>query len=506
MKKFMFTVLCLFVALLPLTLVGCGGGGSGTDATTTTLKTINVTKLLAVDDPISGASIKYGTSLDAVTGRITGTAVQSPTNASGEVALPNLQVAPGTKNLYFEVTGGTSGSTSMGNAFFTGVIELNTDETASQTITRVNVSPFTTLVANVKAKNPDLGLTKIAQEAVLPFFATTNIGNIDINSADYTGKTTAQGVETTGDAPLFQIMNEMIRVAAQNESGSSVPEKISNFVKNSLAEITTDSQKPLFSSTSGVFSSALSNISAQLSTNAAAVHGGFFSNALTVLTTSSTASFKPTTFETGTPRDTHFKIEAQFKVDNTIAKVNSVELTTSTSRAIITSSNGNALVLTSVPSMIVLTRSGNTYRPVLDTDFYMKWAKTNDDYIELTIRNARINIGTDSIFKMVFTTNSKLDAKNVKPGDTFTVTNKSVSTEKTFSSVDANHISLDIDELLSWIETISQQTGLKTKTEARFGTEPCNITISFGENVFFAADGVNGKFNEILMQNVTITQ
>jgi hypothetical protein len=507
MKKSMFTVLCLFVALLPLTLIGCGGGGSGTDATSTPPKTVTINQLLAVDDIIVNATVKYGTELDS-NGRLkNGTFMGTTDQTTGKVNSTDLSITPKAPTLFFEVTGGKSGTvggTDLGTTdFFTGVVELNTDETSNQTITRINVNPFTTLISLVKSKHTTLSLNKIAQEAVLPFFATTSIGTIDINTSSYEGKSADSGVETTGDAPLLQTMSEMLKVAAKkaNNASSITPTLLSSFIASSLTDITSNPEKPIFNSFTGDFSKAMSETSSDIKNNLNSVHGGFFSTAINIITTN--GSFNPTSFETGTPKDTHFKIKSLFQIDGTTAKINFV----SNYQATITSSDGNALVLTSVPSIIILSNNGQNYKPILDTDFYIKWEKNSNDYIELTVRNARIEVsGTDDIFKMFFTTNSKLDGTNKETNSSETLKEYSIKNTEEFKSIDKDHISLDINQILEWGEGILSRNDLKSKTEARFGNTSANITIEFKKNVFFSSDNFSSElFNKIIMNGVTLS-
>jgi hypothetical protein len=154
-----------------------------------------------------------------------------------------------------------------------------------------------------------------------------------------------------------------------------------------------------------------------------------------------------------------------------------------------------------------LSNNGQNYKPILDTDFYIKWEKNSNDYIELTVRNARIEVsGTDDIFKMFFTTNSKLDGTNKETNSSETLKEYSIKNTEEFKSIDKDHISLDINQILEWGEGILSRNDLKSKTEARFGNTSANITIEFKKNVFFSSDNFSSElFNKIIMNGVTLS-
>lgn len=498
------SILIFFVSLY---LIGCGGGGSGTNQEDPRTKSVNLEKLLASDGPISNAKIKFHTELQS--DRVPADNLPSIlTDAHGFAQdLDNLKVDPSTTHLFFEVSEGTSEGGSMGEAYFIGAVELDTSKTKAEAIKRVNISPFTTLIAHAKAQNPTVSLSKIAQDAVLPFFATTNVGEIDINSDKYNGTTTSS-IEADGDAALFQIMNEMIKIAAEKiDSTGSLPEKISKFIAENIEkDVKVDSQKPLFaSSTVGIFKE-LSTISAILSTDAENYHDGFFSKALSIISTSD-ASFKPTTFETGVVRDTHFKIKNKFMIDGTEAKITQVKKSGEHYRAEIykssESSTSEALVLTSVPNMITLTRIDNSYRPTLDTDLYVLWKENNGDYIEIIITSGQVIVDKDNIFKLKF---AKDKAKiSAEKSTEESITNHSITKTKEFVSSKAGQLELNIDALITWVQgEIPDKNIDKNSIKDRF-QDSTDITIRFEKNVFFEADGITTKFNEIYMKGITIS-
>ncbi|MCJ8347747.1 hypothetical protein MJH12_19600, partial [bacterium] len=229
-------IVCLCIALWMF--AGCGAStGTGLDTVvTSSQKVITISEVLAVDDKIIGGSLIVGTSLDSVTGKIVSPIdIQSlNTDSSGKVGSFSLNLDTSVDTLFFQVSGGTNGTngdTISSSSSFLGVIEL--EGTSNVTKTRVNINPLSTLIAYTKFKSPQIKLSNISSQAVSKFFQSTAVGSIDINSVSYLGNSSSSA-ESNGDGPLFQLLNEMIKLAAKDAAGSGA-NQIANFTSSFYA-------------------------------------------------------------------------------------------------------------------------------------------------------------------------------------------------------------------------------------------------------------------------------
>lgn len=477
----------LCISILLALIIGCGAStGTGLDTVVTSpKKSITVSELLAVDDKIVGGSVIVGTQVDTATGKINSPlSVQSlVTDANGKLGSFSVSLDASVGTLFFQVSGGTNGNGGAAIAStssFLGALELN--GTSNVTQPRVNINPLSTLVAYTKNKSPNLKLNNITAQAVSKMFQSTAVGVVDINSATYLGNTSSS-IETNGDGPLFQLVNEMIKLAAKDSAGTGA-NQISNFVTGFNAQLTAGSN--IFEKDSVVLTK-LSTVSSDLSTNSAGF-SNFFSQALSVLSTSS-ASFKPSAF-TSKSIEQNFVLSTVVYIDNVLAKINSV----SDNVATITASDGSALVLTSLPKEMKFLRTNLDYKAEIDTSLYFLVRKASNDYFEAQIVPTKLD--ARGIFQIVFPASAGITGTRVEPTSSFS-TGISNQSEDRFPS-SGNFITIPIDQF------IKKGEGASGVPFPSFANQTLDIDISFDENVKFRIGTGNEFFYKFKVNQAQI--
>lgn len=470
-----FKLLCITSVLL--LFIGCGAStGTGLDtAVATPKKSVSITEILAVDDKIIGGSVIVGTAIDATSGKISSPLnVQSlTTDTNGKVGSFSLNLDTSVNTLYFQVSGGTNGSggeSIASDSSFLGALEI--DGTSNITQQRVNINPLSTLVAYTKNKSPSLKLSNITAQAVSKMFQSTAVGAVDVNSASYLGNTSTT-IETSGDGPLFQLVNEMIKLAAKDSTGTGA-NQVSNFVKSFNSQVAAGSN--IFEKDSVVLSK-LSTVSSDLSTNPSGF-SSFFSQSLSILSTSS-ASFKPSAF-TSKSIEQNFVLSTVVYIDNVLAKINSVTNNVAT----ITSSDGSALVLTSLPKELKFLRMNLDYKAEVDSSLYFLVQKSSNDYFEAEITPTKLD--AKSVFQIVFPAGAKITGTRVEPSSRFSTGILNQSEDKFVSS--GSYITIPIDQF------IKKGEGASGVAFPSFANQTLDIDIRFDQNVKFRLKSGNDFF------------
>ncbi len=480
--------LALFAAAF---LCGCGApSGTGQDSGSSTGSiTLSISEILAVDEIIVGGKVELGLGVDSLTGKLSPTLPFQTlvTDTGGKTGGFSVSLSPSVTTVFFQVSGGTLGENGpalSSQSRFTGVIELKTG--ASTSFPRVNINPFTTLVANVKSLSPGLEIPNIASQAVSQFFQSTAVGIIDINSEAFLGQTSSQ-VETSGNAPIFQLMNEMIRVASGSQSGASEGDRVAAFVLKTLQDV--PAGKNLFEQGGTVFE-GLSSVAVDLRSTPG-LYGGFFSEALSVIKTSSTASFKPQTFTSQPIGSSQFTLLGQLWLDDSQAWINSV----SSGTAWITSSNGAALILTALPSSIRFDLSQNTYHPQLNAKMQILVSRGVNDEIEALVDPTEIDARDG--FTLAFPAGASITGKRVKPDGTqisLTLSNKS---KDSFPST-TGFLNLPLGEFISKAEEAAGADFPSSQGQT------IDVTVAFEGGVFFHTPDHPGLFTRIRFPSVEI--
>lgn len=400
-----------FVSFILLAFVGCGAStGTGLDTVKSApKKVVTISEILSVDDKIIGGTLLVGTSLDKTTGKIIDSIkVQNlVSDSNGKIGSFSLSLNSDVETLFFQISGGKNGVNGeeiSSSSSFLGVLEMSGTTNLNQT--RVNINPLSTLIAYTKNKSPKIKLTNITSQAVSKFFSSTAVGIIDINSSAYLGNTSSF-VEKNGDGPLFQLVNEMIKLAAKDSNGNGA-DQVFNFITSLNGDLGEGDN--IFEKASVVLTK-MSTITSNLSTNPNAFPN-FFSESLSILSTSSTASFKPSSFTSKTIEQS-FVLSTTVYIDNVEAKITSVSENT----AFITSSNGEALVLTSLPSEMRFIRQNLDYKPEIDTTLFFLVKKSETDFFEAEIIPTKLD--AKDLFKIVFPKNAKIKGTRVEPGSSF---------------------------------------------------------------------------------------
>ena len=379
-----FTVTTSFLIIVFFT--GCGAPtGSGLDSAlnSNSNKILQVDEVLAVDDILINSTLNIGTGIEngVITGILdVGTLV---TNSEGKISPFSISMSAQTSYLFFQISGGQNGVGGpdlSGDSRFFGVLDLD-NELNNQVQNRININPLSSIISYAKSQSPGRKVADLTLSAVSPFFEATATAGIDINSLHYSGRTSDE-IESDGDGILFQIMNEMIRTASNDQIGATVVDKIANFCKQVEQEVSLG--QDVFTAEGNVFQS-LSSVAQKLSTSPNAF-GEFYSNALSILSTSD-ASFKPTAFSSGIQESSNILISSQVYLDNYSAEINSV----SSGEAKITSSQASTLILSSIPSKVRFDLSQNRFEAPAQGILSIKVQRASDDIIMATVNPVKID-------------------------------------------------------------------------------------------------------------------
>jgi hypothetical protein len=450
---------------------------------------LNIDELLAVDEKIVGGKIELGLGIDPVSGKLAPTLPFQTllTDSNGKTGGFSVSLAPSVTTVFFQVSGGTlgeNGPTLGSESRFTGVIELETG--LSPSFPRVNINPFTTLVANVKSLSPQLELQNIASQAVSQFFQSTAVGIIDINSKSFLGQTSSE-VETSANAPIFQLMNEMMRVASGSESGDSDGDRIAAFVRRILQDVPPG--KNLFEQGGQVFD-GLSSVALDLRSTPL-MHGLFFSEALSVIKTSSTASFKPQTFTSQPIGSSQFTLLGRLFLDGSEAFITSV----SSGAAWITSSGGESLILTALPDSIKFDLSQNNYHPQLTGKMQIIVSRGEADTIEAII--APVEIDARQAFILAFPEGASITGKRIKPDGTQISITLSNQSRDSFPST-TGFLNLPLGELVSKAEEASGSVFPSSQGLL------LDVTVAFEGGVLFHTPAHTGLFTQLRFPSIQI--
>ena len=381
--------------LVTVFFIGCGAPtGTGLDSTSNSNsnKILQVEEVLAVDDILVNSTLNIGTGIEngAITGLLDIGALV--TNSEGKISPFSVSVSTQTSYLFFQISGGQNGlggpDLGVSSRFF-GVLDLD-NELTNQVQNRININPLSSIVSYAKSKSPGRKVADLALSAVSPFFEATATAGIDINSSQYTGRTSDE-IESHGDGILFQIMNEMIRTASADQVGASVVDKIANFCKQMEQEVSLG--QDVFTAQGNVFQS-LSDVAQTLSTSSGAL-GQFYSNAITALSTSD-ASFRPMGFSSGVQVSSNLLISSQVYLDSYSVEISAV----SSGKATITSSQGAGIVLSAIPSKVRFDLSHNLFEAPAQGILSIKVQRAVDDIIEATVNPVKID--SRSPFEMIF--------------------------------------------------------------------------------------------------------
>lgn len=442
--KIFWPLVLVFVCCM---FVGCGAStGTGLDSTeqANSNKIVQISEVLAVDDLLIGSTLHVGTGVQD--GKLTGVLQSGAriTGQDGKISSFSVSVSSNTSYLYFQVTGGKNGPNGPelgNNSRFFGVLEFQANS-EQHLQNRVNVNPFSTLTTFAKAKNPGRKVSDLALSIASPFFSTTATAGIDINSVNYAGLTSKE-VEPDGDGAFLQIMNEMIRVAAEGQAGDSIADKISNFCQ--IAETEFEPNQDVFSE-QGVLFGSLSSISTQLATSPTRF-GNFFSEAISYLSTSD-ASFKPSAYATGVASVAHITVGTQVMLSGLPTYITSI----SNGIALITSADGASVILTSIPHKIVLDLSHNQFQAPLQGVMTFLAKRAPDDLLEASIDP--VHIDSRNPFTLTFPSGSVIRGNQQSPdGTSLQVTALNQSEDQFVSTT--GFMEIPIGELLSKAESVS---------------------------------------------------
>ena len=331
-----------------------------------------------------------------------------------------------------------------GDSRFFGVLDLDTEST-NQVQDRININPLSSIVSYAKAQSPLRKVADLTLSAISPFFTATATAGIDVNSSKYAGKTSDE-IESNGDGILFQIMNEMIRTASVDQAGANEADKIANFCRQMEQEVS--SGQDVFTGQGNVFQK-LSSVAQALSTSST-VLGEFYSKAITSLSTSD-ASFKPAAFSSGIEESSNLQIGSLVLLDNYSVEISTV----SSSKAIITSSEGAGIVLSSIPSKVRFDLSQNLFQAPSQGVLSVKVQRALDDIIEATVNPVKID--SRSPFKMIFPQGALITGVRKSPdGSVLNVTTINQSEDSFISST--GYMEIPLGDLIEKGEAASGVT------------------------------------------------
>tara|TARA_Y100000589_G_scaffold92202_1_gene87049 strand:- start:913 stop:2379 length:1467 start_codon:yes stop_codon:yes gene_type:complete len=430
-----------------LFIIGCGAPtGTGLDSVSQSdsNKTLEIQEVLAVDDILINSNLKIGSGIQngSLSGILNvGTLV---TGTDGKISPFSVSLSSNTSIVFFEVSGGQNGlggpSLNSSSRFF-GVLELDSGN-VNQIQPRININPFSSIVSYAKSQSPGRKVADLTLSAVSPFFTATATAGIDINSIQYSGQS-SETIESNGDGILFQLMNEMIRVASGGQAGDSVVDKIANFCKQIEGQVSRG--QDIFSAKGTVFQD-LSNVSEILSTSPNSF-GDFFGRAMSALSTSN-ASFKPASFAVEVHQSSNILIDSQVYLDSYSAEINNV----SSGVAQITSSQGVGLILTSIPSTVRFDLSQNRFEAPAQGVLSIKVQRAIDDMIEATVNPVQID--SRSPFTMVFPQGALIQGLRQSPdGSILNVTTINQSADRFISST--GYMEIPLGELIAKGEAAS---------------------------------------------------
>lgn len=438
----------LTILIIGILCMGCGAStGTGFDSAiqSNSQKTLQVSEVLAVDDLLIGSTLLVGTEIQD--GKLTGlidTGVRT-TGIDGKVPSFSLSVSSTTTFLYFQISQGKNGpfgSDLSADSRFFGVIELDSNLSNYQQ-SRVNINPFSTLTSFAKSRSPGRKVSDLALSLASPFFTASATTGIDINSIHYTGLTSAK-IESHGEAAFLQIMNEMIRVAAREQVGADIADKISNFCKRINSEI--EPGEDIFSDQGTVFES-LSAVSTQLATSPQ-IFGDFFSRAITQLSTSSTATYRPESFVAGNISASSITIGTHVKLDNFSAVIEKI----TSGVALITAAQEGTLNLTSIPARVGFDLSPNQFKAPVQGLLHFGVKRAADDSIEATVNP--IKLDARSPFTMIIPRGAVISGARRSPdGSFFNVTSINQAEDQFVSTT--GFMEIPVGELIARAESVS---------------------------------------------------
>jgi len=445
--RYFIAFICFVVMVF---FIGCGAStGTGLDSTlnSNSSKILQIEEVLAVDDILVNSTLNIGTGIQngEITGLLdVGTLV---TNSEGKISPFSVSISTQTSYLFFQISGGQNG---LGGPYlsnhsrFFGVLDLD-NEVINQVQNRININPLSSIISYAKVKSPGRKVADLALSTISPFFEATATAGIDINSSQYTGKTSDE-IESHGDGILFQIMNEMIRTASIDQAGASVVDKIANFCKQMEQEVSLG--QDVFTAQGNVFQS-LSDVAQTLSTSPGLL-GQFYSNAITVLSTSD-ASFRPTAFSSGIQASSNLLISSQVYLDSYSVEISAV----SSGKATITSSQGAGIVLSTIPSKVRFDLSHNLFEAPAQGVLSIKVQRALDDIIEATVNPVKID--SRSPFEMIFPKGALITGIRQSPdGSALNVTTINQSEDRFISST--GFMEIPLGDLIDKGETASGVT------------------------------------------------
>ena len=193
----------------------------------------------------------------------------------------------------------------------------------------------------------------------------------------------------------------------------------------------------------------LSSVAQALSTSST-VLGEFYSKAITSLSTSD-ASFKPAAFSSGVEESSNLQIGSLVLLDNYSVEISTV----SSSKAIITSSEGAGIVLSSIPSKVRFDLSQNLFQAPSQGVLSVKVLRALDDIIEATVNPVKID--SRSPFKMVFPQGALVTGVRKSPdGSVLNVTTINQSEDSFISST--GYMEIPLGDLIEKREAASGVT------------------------------------------------
>ena len=445
--------------------------------------------MLAVDDLIVGGRLRMGLSLDSLTGELSDTlqAGEILTGSDGKTSAFSVDVNGSTTTVYFQVQGGQEGpgGPQLSNQTrFTGLVDLSPGSTTA-VVPRVNITPFSTLIAQAKSRSPGAATTNLVSEALNQFLVSSNSQAYDMNSQSYQGFSTAQ-VESGGDGAVLQLINEMIRSAASSLPGTTVADRVSVFLRPTTAPAGTG----VFFEGDPVFK-GLSLVSTKLSTNPGAF-GSFFSTALTQISTMDAISFKPTGFVSRPLGASAILLDSAIEIDSTTVVIQNVINSTAYLGAV----SGTGLVtLVKTPDRIRMNLVNNLYQAALETTLFLKVEKSTDNLLEAFVDP--VELLTTIPAEIRFPAGAQIQGRRVSPGGSnisATIQNQS---EDRFIS-ETNYLDLDLKELRLKAENASGAP-LPSLEGDIFSVE-----IRFGRGIRFQTPGVSSVFSALILTSATV--
>jgi|GEM_PF-1033261 hypothetical protein len=481
----------IFLLSLGVLLLGCGAStGTGQDSITSSSqqRNLSVDEILAVDDIIVGGSVTIGTSLDPVSG-----ALANPipfqaleTGNDGKTIPFSISLSQALSTIFVQVSGGREGAGGPqldAQTRFTGLLDLVPGSSTVQA-KRINITPFTSLIASAKSRSPQISTTNLVSEALNQFLQSSGGGTLNFNSQSYQGLTTAQG-EPEGNAAVLQMMNEMIRIAANSSAGALPADRVSSFLRHT----TGPADAGVFFEGSPVFRE-ISLVAANLSANTT-TYGEFFSSALSKFSTDSELSFKPSGFLSRPLGSNFVQISSSLQIDSTTVEIKRVIGAV----AYVEASQGGVAVLTAVPDRIRMDLRSNLYESNLQTNLFLRVEKSTDNLLEVLIDP--VELLTTLPAEIRFPSGAEITGRRVQPnGNIIQVTIQNESEDR-FSS-ETDYLDLDLKTLRMKAEDAAG-SALPSLEGDTFEVE-----IRFGKGILFLADGFGSTFSSIVVSSATV--